>query len=184
MIRSIIYEPIILGFIYLCRAGCLLRAPIPGAGNPEGKSHTMQAVTKQLLLVDDRIKYANLIADFFSGYGYLIDRAVSAREGIGMLNDKGLDHYRVIVTDITMEHQLAGLELIYFFFRRKYAGTVVMASTGFDVFLGMFFSKLFMGIFGVHYLIPKTSVIKRDFAFYPARPGSSPQKTFIEIGAI
>jgi hypothetical protein len=160
------------------------RSADSGAGNPIGKSHSMQAVTKQLLLVDDRVKYANLIADFFSGYGYLIDRAVSAKEGIGMLNEKGLNYYRVIVTDITMEHQLAGFELIYFLFRRRYAGTVVMASTGFDVFLGMFFSKLLMGIFGVHYLVPKTTVIKRDFAFYPARPGSSPQKTFIEIGAV
>lgn len=142
----------------------------------------MQAAAKQLLLVDDRIKYANLIADYFSGYGYLIDRAVSAREGIDILNEKGLDHYRVVVTDITMEHQLAGLELIYFLFKKKYGGTVVMASTGFDVFFGMFFSKLFMGIFGVHYLIPKTTVIKQDFVFYPARLGSSPQRTFAEIG--
>lgn len=143
----------------------------------------MQSVTKQLLLVDDRVKYSDLISDFFREYGYLVDRAESARQGIGMLKDKGLDHYCVVVTDITMEHQWAGLELIYFLFRKKYTGTVVMASTGFDVFLGMFFSKLFMGIFGVHYLIPKTTVIKRDFVFYPARLGSSPLKKFVEIAA-
>ncbi len=144
----------------------------------------MQTAAKQLLLVDDRIKYANLIADFFSGCGYLIDRAASAREGIGILNEKGLDHYRVVITDITMEHQLAGFELIYYLFRNKYAGTVVMASTGFDVYLGMFFSKLIMGIFGVHYLIPKATVVKGDFAFYPARLGSSPRKVFVEAGSV
>ncbi len=141
----------------------------------------MQSVAKKLLLVDDRAKYANLISEFFSKSGYLIDLAVSAKQGIGMLNDKGLDHYRVVVTDVSMEHQLAGLELTYFLLRKKYAGTVVMASTGFDVFLGMFFSKLFMGILGVHYLIPKTSIVKRDFIFYPAWPGSSPLKEFVEI---
>jgi len=143
----------------------------------------MQVVNKQLLLVDDRAKYSDIISDFFSKCGYMVDRAVSAKEGIGMLNDKGLDHYRVVVTDITMEHQLAGIELIFFLFRKKYSGTVVMASTGFDIYLGMFFSKLFMGIFGVHYLIPKTTVIKRDFAFYPARLGSLPQKKFVEVTA-
>jgi hypothetical protein len=141
----------------------------------------MQSVTKRLLLVDDRAKYANLISEFFSKCGYLIDLAVTARQGIAMLNEKGLDHYRVVVTDISMEHQLAGLELTYFLFRKKYVGTVVVASTGFDVYLGMFFSKLFMGILGVHYLVPKTSIVKRDFSFYPARPCSSPTKEFVEI---
>jgi hypothetical protein len=152
-----------------------------GKPTPKEGISGMQSRTKRLLLVDDRAKYANLISEFFSKFGYLIDRAVSAREGIGILNEKGLDHYRVIVTDISMEHQLAGLELTYFLFRKKYSGTVVVASTGFDVYLGMFFSKLFMGIIGVHYLIPKTSIIRRDFVFYPARPCSSPLKEFVEI---
>ncbi len=143
----------------------------------------MQSKLKQLLLVDDRAKYADLIAEFFRRHGYLVDLAVSAKQGIGMLNERGLDHYRVVVTDITMEHQLAGLELIYFLFRKKYAGTVVMASTGFDVYLGMFFSKLFMGLFGVHYLVPKRSIAKRDFSFYRARPGSAALKEFVEISA-
>lgn len=143
----------------------------------------MPLATKQLLLVDDRAKFSNLISDFFRGCGYTVDRAVSARQGIGMLKDKGLDHYRVVVTDITMERQWAGLEVIYFLFKKKYAGTVVMASTGFDIYLGMFFSKLFMGIFGVHYLIPKATVLKRDLVFYRARPGSLPLKKFVEIAA-
>ncbi len=141
----------------------------------------MPSAKKQLLLVDDRAKYSDIISDFFKEYGYLVDLAVSAKQGIGMLKAKGLDHYRVVVTDITMEHQWAGLEVIYFLFRKKYAGTVVMASTGFNLSVGMFFSKLFMGIFGVHYLVPKTSVIKRDFVFYPARLGGLPQKKFVEI---
>jgi DNA-binding NtrC family response regulator len=138
-------------------------------------------MTKQLLLVDDSRRYTNLISDFFKEYGYLVDRAASAKQGIGMLRDKGLDHYRVVVTDITMEWQWAGLGLIYFLFRRKYAGTVVMASTGFDVSMGMFFSKLFMGAFGVHYLIPKATVLSRDFVLYRARLGSLPLKKFVEI---
>ena len=143
----------------------------------------MQPPNKQLLLVDDRIKYSRIISDFFTSRGYLVDHAVTAREGIGLLEERGIGHYRVVVTDITMEHQLAGLELIYYLFKKKYNGTVVMASTGFDAFLGMFFSKLFMGIFGVHYLIPKTTVIKGTFEFYPARPGSRPKKEFVEIAS-
>jgi|GEM_PF-4451707 len=141
----------------------------------------MESQTKRLLLVDDRAKYANLISDFFSKFGYLIDLAVSAKQGIAIVKEKGIDHYRVVVTDVSMEHQLAGLELTYFLHRKKFAGTIVMASTGFDVYLGMFFSKLFMGIIGVHYLIPKKSIARRDFVFYPARPGSAPRKEFVEI---
>jgi hypothetical protein len=136
---------------------------------------------RPLLLVDDRAKYTKIITDFFGKIGYAVDSAVTAREGILMLSQKGVDHYRVVVTDITMEHQLAGLSVILFLFRKKFSGTVVMASTGFDVGLGMFFSKLFMGILGVHYLIPKTTILKKDFAFYPARLFSRPQKEFVEV---
>jgi hypothetical protein len=184
MIVSIVYKSIILGFFAMRSIRSPLSGPPPGLARLEGRSHGMKTANKQLLLVDDRIKYANLIADYFSGYGYMIDRAVSAKEGIERLNTKGIGHYRVVVTDITMEHQLAGLEVIYFLFKKKYTGTVVMASTGFDVFLGMFFSKLLMGLFGVHYLVPKAKITDQSFVFYPARLGSSPQNTFVEIGAI
>ena len=143
----------------------------------------MGSSLKPLLLVDDRSKYTRIITSFFSKIGYTVDCAVSAREGILMLGQKGPDHYRVVVTDITMEHQLAGFSVILFLLKRRFSGTVVMASTGFDVFLGMFFSKLFMGILGVHYLVPKTTILKGDFDFYPPRLGSRPQKEFIEIGA-
>ncbi len=143
----------------------------------------MGSTMKQLLLVDDRNKYSKIITSFFTKRGYLVDRAVSAREGIRLLGERGLDYYCVVVTDITMEHQLAGLTVILYLHRKRFSGTVVMASTGFDVFFGMFFSKLFMGIFGVHYLVPKTTVLKHDFDFYPARLGSQPQKEFTEVTA-
>jgi FixJ family two-component response regulator len=135
----------------------------------------MATPLRPLLLVDDRHRYTRIITDFFHRIGYTVDCAVTAREGILMLGQKGVDHYEVVVTDITMEHQLAGLSVIRYLYRNKFSGTVVMASTGFDVFFGMFFSKLFMGIFGVHYLVPKTTILKEDFAFYPARLFSRPQ---------
>jgi hypothetical protein len=147
-----------------------------------GENHEMGLSPRRLLLVDDRAAYTRIITDFFGGIGYAVDCAVTAREGILMLGRKGLDHYRVVVTDITMEHQLAGLSVVLFLLRKKFSGTVVMASTGFDVRLGMFFSKLFMGMLGVHYLVPKTTILKEDFAFYPARLFSRPQKEFVEIG--
>jgi hypothetical protein len=140
----------------------------------------MSASKKRLLLVDDRAKYSQIITDYFQRREYLVDHAGSATEGKQTLRKKGLGYYRVVVTDITMEHQLAGIFLIFFLHKNKYSGTVVMASTGFDNFFGMFFSKLFMGLFGVHYLIPKQTVLSGKFDFYPARPGSRPYNEFNE----
>ena len=51
--------------MHLCGAGSRFRKLIPGTRNPKGKSPDMQSAAKQLLLVDDRVKYANLISDIF-----------------------------------------------------------------------------------------------------------------------
>lgn len=133
---------------------------------------------KRLLIVDDNDKYAALIEEYFSAHGYNADRAYTATEGIEMVKSAGLDHYELIVTDITMEGQLAGVRLISYLHKNKYHGKVIVASTGFDIFPGMLISKLYFGAKGVDFLIPKTTVLKKDFDFVPPRLFSRAQKMF------
>ncbi len=139
---------------------------------------------KQLLLVDDNDKYAALLREHFAPLGYEIRHVVNAAEGRKALEEKGMDYYQVVVTDITMETQLAGLSLVRWMHKQGFGGTVVIASTGFDVSAGMFLGKLLLGSYGVHYLIPKTTVLKKDFDFHPARLFSRPVKNFSEAGEL
>jgi len=136
---------------------------------------------KHLLVVDDNNKYAELLGSHFSALGYEIDRALTGEQGLSMVVEKGVDYYSVIVTDITMESQLAGVSMLGKIKKLNYPGTIVVASTGFDVFLGVPFSRLFLSGYGVHYLIPKTTVLKQDIDFLPIAFFSPPTKKFEEI---
>ena len=132
---------------------------------------------KRLLIVDDNEKYARIIREYYSNGEFEIDWAMTAAEGIEKVDSVGLDYYQLIITDITMEHQLAGFTLIRHLHKHGFPGMLIVASTGFDVPPGMFLARLFMGKRGVDYLIPKSSMRKKDFDFYPARLFSKPTKS-------
>jgi len=121
---------------------------------------------KRLLLVDDNDKYAKLLTDYFKPLGYEIDLAVNASEGLAKFSEHPKEYYDVIVTDITMESQLAGVFMIKKIHKLGFPGTSVIASTGFDVPGGMFFSRLILRSYGVDYIVPKTTVIKKSPLFY------------------
>lgn len=135
---------------------------------------------KELLLVDDNDKYAKILTDYFSPLGYRMERACSAAEGLQKMQEKGIDFFSVIVTDITMETQLAGVFMLGKIKKMGYKGTVVVASTGFDVPPGMTVSRLILPFFGVHYVVPKTTVLKKELLFYPVN-FSKPLNEFREI---
>jgi CheY-like chemotaxis protein len=136
---------------------------------------------KRLLLVDDNDRYAELLAEYFEGYGYTIERARNAREGLELYLNHNKDFYDVIVSDITMESQLAGYSMIKKIFRTDYRGTVVFASTGFDVTFGMLISRYLFKKYGVDYLVPKTTVIDRSPVFYRLNGSGEKLKQFVEI---
>lgn len=138
---------------------------------------------KKLLLVDDNDKYARLLTAFFEPLGYEIERAYTAEDGWQKFQAHELGHFAVLVTDITMESQLAGVGMIRKIKRAGFPGTMVVASTGFDVPGGMAFSRLFFTPYGVHYLIPKTTVLKEAPLFYPIRFFSEPTRNFVEVSA-
>lgn len=120
-----------------------------------------------LLIVDDNDKYARLLDEYFSDLSYSCDRAYTGREGLAHFNNHPPDHYAVIVTDITMETQTAGLWMLKQIRKAGYKGTVVVASTGYDVPFAKGLTRIFFGNYGIHYLVPKTTVLTKKLVFYP-----------------
>ena len=136
---------------------------------------------KPLLLVDDNKKYADLLREYFVPRGYEIDEAESAAEGLARFEEKGPDYYQVIVTDITMETQLSGIYMVSKMHKLGFKGTMVVASTGFDVPTVVTLSRLLLRTKGVDYLVRKTTVIKKEIEFWPISFFESPRKEFQEI---
>lgn len=139
---------------------------------------------KELLLVDDNDKYAAILDEYFGERGYRSTRAIDAADGLAKFEEHPVDHFKVIVTDITMESQLAGIFMLGKIRRLGYPGTVVVASTGFDVPLVVPLSRACLRPYGVHFLIPKTTVLSRKIAFYPMAFFSPPAYDFSEIASI
>jgi len=133
---------------------------------------------KQLLIVDDNDKYAVILEEYFKKFGYNTDRAVNAAEGLDKFESNPQDYYDLIVTDITMESQLAGVWMIRTIHKMGYSGKLIVASTGFDVPGGLFLSKLVFRKYGVEYLIPKTTLLKKRPLFYSVRGPSIPSESF------
>lgn len=136
---------------------------------------------KNLLLVDDNDRYARLLEAYFAPLGYNIVRAVTGADGDEKLNSHPPFFFDVIVTDITMESQLAGIFMLGRIKSTQFNGTLVVASTGFDVFGVMPLSRLFFRAYGVHYLVPKTTVLKEETLFYPMALFSAPTRNFVEL---
>lgn len=126
---------------------------------------------KRLLIVDDNDRYARHIDEYFRAKGVSdVDRVYTANEGIVRVQEKGLDHYDIIVSDITMESQLAGLKLFSYLGKQKYPGNLIVASTGFDVKIGLWLSKWWLKKYGTSYLIPKRPMKESQiFIFHPCR---------------
>lgn len=136
---------------------------------------------KKLLIVDDNMKYAKILDKYFQGLGYQVELALTGEEGLKCVLEKGVEYFQVIVADITMESQLAGLFMLSRMRRRGYRGTVVLASTGFDVPGVISFSRLFLRGFGINYLVPKTTILKEELIYYPFSLFSPATKNFVEV---
>ncbi|MBW7858794.1 MAG: response regulator transcription factor [Leptonema sp. (in: Bacteria)] len=135
---------------------------------------------KPLLLVDDNDRYAAILDEYFTNLGYSSDRARDGQEGYQLFIDKGKDYYPVIVTDITMESQMAGIHMLRKIHNDDYQGTVVVASTGFDFPGATTLTRLVLSGIGIDFLIPKTSVLKKDPIFYSMQLFDFAPQKFVE----
>ena len=126
------------------------------------------------LLVDDNGHYADLLSKYFLGLGFEVTWCKSAKEGYEEYTSKDQSHYQLILTDITMEGQISGLTMLKKIRKAGYKGLLMIASTGFDIPLGKFFTRLFFANLEVKYIIPKKSVLKNEFIFYSMEHFSKP----------
>ena len=121
---------------------------------------------ERALIVDDNRHYAKLLADFLIKRNYEVELASSALEGLRLIERRGENFYPVIIFDVTMEKRLSGLSILWRIGKRKNKGTLIMVSTGFNVMVVRFLSRLLLGFLGLHYIIPKTSLLKGKPLFY------------------
>ncbi|MFN3604213.1 MAG: response regulator transcription factor [Leptonema sp. (in: bacteria)] len=121
-----------------------------------------------LLLVDDNDKYAKIIIELFADK-YEIHRAKNGKEAIEFLEKNGVNFYSLIITDITMESQLAGLNFLKRARKKGYHGKIIIASTGFNYSIALNLAPLFLNSLKVDYLIPKDSLLKKELLLYPCR---------------
>lgn len=126
------------------------------------------------LLVDDNGHYAELLSNYFVEKGFEITWCKSAEEGFQEYSSKDQAYYQLILTDITMESQISGLTMLKKLRKAGYSGELLIASTGFDVPLGKFFTRLFFKNLNIRYLISKKSVLKNSFLFYSMDHFSEP----------
>lgn len=118
-----------------------------------------------VLIVDDNDKYAKALENYFRNLKIPTDRAKNAEEGYKMFQEKT---YSAIITDITMETQTSGLWLARRIYKQGYAGRIIIASTGFDVFGVLKMGKYFLPWFaGVGWMIPKVPLKQGRVEFYP-----------------
>ncbi|MCX6639718.1 MAG: response regulator [bacterium] len=107
------------------------------------------------LFVDDNDDYVKMLQPHLKPYGFDFERAWNAAEGLELLRQKGADYYRFIVTDISMEGQLAGMKLIRGIRKFGYKGPLMVASTGFNVPLFLNLLRPIMALWGVDLMVPK-----------------------------
>ncbi len=111
-----------------------------------------------LLLVDDNEKYKNLILGIYSSNDYEIIWVKSAALAKQAVQEKGINFFHTIVTDITMETQISGLLFAVGLRKKGFQGKIIIASTGFDFPIIAALAKTILAWFGINEIIPKVSL--------------------------
>lgn len=119
------------------------------------------------LIVDDNDDYTAMILTHLEPLGYRFERARSAHEGLETLRKSSPNRFNLIVTDITMEGQTAGLKLIRQIRQSGYHGVLMVASTGFNTPIVLHLARIFLALWGVDLLLPKEPLKTRTFRCVP-----------------
>lgn len=115
---------------------------------------------QRLLLIDDRAPYRRItLAWYHAKQQFHCEVVATATEGLALLAMRGAGYYGMIVSDVSMEYELAGLYAARYWHRLGFDGIGVLSSTGFDNFFGLVAATLWLGGNpSVDWLIPKTSL--------------------------
>ncbi|APZ42007.1 response regulator [Acidihalobacter ferrooxydans] len=115
---------------------------------------------KHVLVVDDNDFYAQRLTADLTARGAQVQRARTAAEGMALLERHGAD-FDAVVTDISMETELAGLKVLRKARRCNFRGRVATATTALDSRVGFTVNRFVLGV--LHrsdYLIPKKPIDK------------------------
>lgn len=113
---------------------------------------------QHVLVVDDNRFYAEVLSKDLRSREAIVERAASAEEGLAILADHGT-RFDALVTDISMENELAGLRLLRLRRRGGFDGKVAVSSTALDSRFGMFVNRwILISLYRADYLIPKRPI--------------------------
>jgi DNA-binding LytR/AlgR family response regulator len=114
---------------------------------------------KRVLVVDDNDFYAEQLTTDLAARGAQVERACNAAEGMDLLERRGAD-FDAVVTDISMETELAGLKVLRKARRCGFRGRVATATTGLDSWWGFTINRFVLGVmYRSDYLIPKKPIV-------------------------
>lgn len=126
-----------------------------------GLKVTEAPVFRRVLVVDDNDYYAEQLMADLASRGAICERACSASEGIAMLNEDG-SRFDAVITDISMETELAGLRVLRHARRIAFAGQVGTATTALDARWAFTLNRFFLGmVYQADYLIPKRPITQK-----------------------
>lgn len=120
---------------------------------------------RSALIVDDNDDYTGMLLSHLEPLGYQFERARSAGEGLELLHKSSPQYYSLIVTDITMEGQTAGMKFIRQIRRYGYKGVLMVASTGFNSPVVLHLCRIFLTLWGVDLLVPKEPLKRGKFEY-------------------
>jgi CheY-like chemotaxis protein len=120
-------------------------------------------MNRPALIVDDNDDYTAMLLSHLEPMGYSFERARDAAEGLQKMREMGNKYFELVVTDITMESQTAGLSLIRKLRREGYKGLLMVASTGVNNPVILHLTRLFYRLWGADLLVPKEPLKKGLF---------------------
>lgn len=131
------------------------------SGRPEkwyGRIVGSSPTFRKALVIDDNDFYANHLTNDLESRGAIVTRAETAKEGIEILLNEG-ECYDGLITDISMETELAGLRVLKAARQCRFSGKVATATTGLDYAWSFFLNRFFLGrMYHSDFLIPKRPI--------------------------
>jgi CheY-like chemotaxis protein len=115
------------------------------------------------LIIDDNKDYVDMLLQHLEPSGLSFDHRWNAEQGFNTFEEVGPGYYKLIVTDITMEGQMAGMKLIRRMRGYGFQGVIIVASTGFNNKFFLKLSRWFMRLWGVDILVPKQPLKEGEF---------------------
>lgn len=120
---------------------------------------------QHVLLADDNDFYAGKLSRSMQSETTYVTRVASAAQAIALLEQQA-NHYDAVVTDMSMETELAGLKVLAFCKKIKFPGVVAVATTALDSYWAFFINQWLFSWYGADYLIPKKFIQKQRYVIW------------------